>query len=71
MIKVKNFHCITLQIDIVITALFFQPATGYKTPSALCSAFSTISELFIYVPPFLSILLSYFCGIIWLDNANS
>ena len=71
MIKVKNFHCMTLQIDIVITTLSFQPATGYKTPSALCSAFFTISELFIYVPPFLSILLSYFCGINQLVMTNS
>lgn len=61
----------TLQIDIVITTLSFQSATGYKTLSALCSAFFTISELFIYVPPFLSILLSYFCGIIRLVSTNS
>lgn len=37
----------TLQLDIVITTLSFLPATGYKTPSALCSAFFTIAELFI------------------------
>lgn len=71
LIKVKNFHCMTLQIDIVITTLSFLPATGYKTPSALCSAFFTISELFIYVPPFLSILLSCFCGINQLVSTNS
>lgn len=61
----------TLQLDIVITTLSFLPATGYKTPSALCSAFFTISELFIYVPPFLSILLPYFCGINQLVSTNS
>lgn len=61
----------TLQLDIVITTLSFLPTVGYKTQSALCSAFFTIAELFIYVPPFLSILLSYFCGIMQLVVTNS
>lgn len=61
----------SLQIDIVITTLSFLPTVECKTPPALCSAFSTISELFIYVPPFLSTLLPYFCGINQLVSTNS
>lgn len=58
----------TLQLDIVITTLSFLPVTGYKTPSALCSAFFTIAELFIM---FRLSYLSYFCGIIQLVMTNS
>lgn len=65
--KVKNFHCMTLQLDIVITTLSFLPTVGYKTPSALCSAFFTIADLFIM---FRLSYLSYFCGIIQLVMTN-
>lgn len=65
--KVKNFHCMTLQLDIVITTLSFLPTVGYKTPSALCSAFFTIVDLFIM---FRLSYLSYFCGIIQLVMTN-
>ena len=58
----------TLQLDIVITTFSFLPTFGYKTPSALCSAFFTIAELFIM---FRLSYLSYFCGIIQLVVTNS
>ena len=54
----------TLQFDIVITTLSFLPTVGYKTPSALCSAFFTIAELFImfrlsYLSYYLTSAVSY------------
>lgn len=57
----------TLQLDIVITTLSFLPTVGYKTPSALCSAFFTIADLFVM---FRLSYLSYFCGIIQLVMTN-